>query len=208
MVSPEPSLEASWLEKTSWSSSTTESETRSDDSTHMSFLTTRSILSKKTRTSTFWPLFCWITVALQWDRRRVLQGLYVQTRNSRRLLNTWWVLIKTICDTRSVILRFIRLVRYAGEFHIQENNGKYKLVIDNNSGTYSPNKDLLPHLANVCPYNHPIHPSTDEQLSLIGGELKLPRVGGRSVGLFGPQTQSLPTSDRRAQECHSSKAWK
>ena len=42
-------------------------------------------------------------------------------------------------------------VRFAGEFHIRPTQIKdqYKLVIDNNSGTYSPSKDLLPAVAEL-----------------------------------------------------------
>jgi len=41
-------------------------------------------------------------------------------------------------------------VRYAGEFHIQKNetNGKYKIVIDNNSGTYAPSKENFSEIEN------------------------------------------------------------
>jgi len=51
-------------------------------------------------------------------------------------------------------------VRYSGEFHIQpteEHGGeqKYKLVIDNNSGTYAPNKDDLPLLQRLFNINFP-----------------------------------------------------
>jgi hypothetical protein len=44
-------------------------------------------------------------------------------------------------------------VRFAGEFHIQKNDGKFKLVIDNNSGTYAPDKNLLPKLRELFETN-------------------------------------------------------
>jgi len=48
-----------------------------------------------------------------------------------------------------------REVVYAGEFHIRLQKGKYKLVIDNNSGTFSPNKGDLPFLKEVMELNFP-----------------------------------------------------
>jgi len=48
-------------------------------------------------------------------------------------------------------------VRYAGEFHIQKNetNGKYKIVIDNNSGTYAPSKEIFQKLKTLYELNFP-----------------------------------------------------
>eukprot|EP01124_Arcella_intermedia_P008219 TRINITY_DN1515_c0_g1_i4.p1 TRINITY_DN1515_c0_g1~~TRINITY_DN1515_c0_g1_i4.p1 ORF type:complete len:359 (-),score=71.40 TRINITY_DN1515_c0_g1_i4:51-1127(-) len=47
-------------------------------------------------------------------------------------------------------------VRYAGEFHFQKNtDGSFRLVIDNNSGTYAPNKDHLPRLQKLMQLNFP-----------------------------------------------------
>ncbi|CEG48838.1 C2 domain [Plasmopara halstedii] len=47
-------------------------------------------------------------------------------------------------------------VKYAGEFHIEKNLfGKYKLVIDNNSGTYAPPKVDLPKLKELFEVNFP-----------------------------------------------------
>jgi len=47
-------------------------------------------------------------------------------------------------------------VRYAGEFHFQKNdNGTYRLVIDNNSGTYAPKKDALIYLKKIFELNFP-----------------------------------------------------
>lgn len=47
-------------------------------------------------------------------------------------------------------------VRYAGEFHIQKkDDGRYCLVVDNNSGTYSPDKNDLPTLAALFEKNFP-----------------------------------------------------
>jgi len=49
-------------------------------------------------------------------------------------------------------------VRYAGEFHIRQSNSyppRYTLVLDNNSGTYSPDKNLLPKLRQLFQINFP-----------------------------------------------------
>jgi hypothetical protein len=47
-------------------------------------------------------------------------------------------------------------VKYAGEFHIEKNHfGKYKLIIDNNSGTYAPPKADLPKLEAIFENNFP-----------------------------------------------------
>ncbi|KAI0309812.1 hypothetical protein OF83DRAFT_945849 [Amylostereum chailletii] len=59
-------------------------------------------------------------------------------------------------------------VRYSGEFHPRPEGGwaayseersdeetKWELVIDNNSGTYSPNKEDLPRLRELLEYNFP-----------------------------------------------------
>ncbi|KAI0261744.1 hypothetical protein BC834DRAFT_845407 [Gloeopeniophorella convolvens] len=59
-------------------------------------------------------------------------------------------------------------VRYSGEFHPRpaggwaafadstpDTNTRWELVIDNNSGTYSPNKELLPTLQALLEYNFP-----------------------------------------------------
>ncbi|GMF09716.1 unnamed protein product [Phytophthora lilii] len=47
-------------------------------------------------------------------------------------------------------------VKYAGEFHIEKGHfGKYKLVIDNNSGTYAPPKADLPKLKEIFENNFP-----------------------------------------------------
>jgi hypothetical protein len=52
-----------------------------------------------------------------------------------------------------------REVRYAGEFHIQKPRAgvseKYRLVIDNNSGTFGPDPNVLPKLAQVLKLNFP-----------------------------------------------------
>ena len=59
-------------------------------------------------------------------------------------------------------------VRYSGEFHFRPEGGwakfsddipdelvNWELVIDNNSGTYSPDKNMLPRLKEVLQYNFP-----------------------------------------------------
>jgi len=47
-------------------------------------------------------------------------------------------------------------VRYAGEFHLRKgDDGKYRLVIDNNSGTFGPNPDDLDKLQRLMEYNLP-----------------------------------------------------
>lgn len=44
-------------------------------------------------------------------------------------------------------------VCFAGEFHIQQKDGKYVLVIDNNSGTYAPPKDKVAQLVDFFSFN-------------------------------------------------------
>lgn len=53
-------------------------------------------------------------------------------------------------------------VKYAGEFRIETSkNGTHKLVLDNNSGTYTPRKDGLPRLKLLIENNFPgIHCET------------------------------------------------
>jgi len=46
-------------------------------------------------------------------------------------------------------------VRYAGEFHIFERNGRHTLVLDNNSGTYAPSFESLPLLKSLFEANFP-----------------------------------------------------
>lgn len=47
-------------------------------------------------------------------------------------------------------------VKYSGEFRIEKTkNGTRKLVIDNNSGTYAPRKEGLPHLKHLMESNFP-----------------------------------------------------
>lgn len=49
-------------------------------------------------------------------------------------------------------------VRYSGEFHIRPsttNLNKYKLIIDNNSGTYSPDVKCLPLVEKLFKTNFP-----------------------------------------------------
>lgn len=46
-------------------------------------------------------------------------------------------------------------VRYAGEFHVDKKGDKYILVVDNNSGTYSPARDDLPTIAALFEKNFP-----------------------------------------------------
>lgn len=46
-------------------------------------------------------------------------------------------------------------VRYAGEFHVRQDKGRHVLVVDNNSGTYAPPKEFLPHMKSLLEYNFP-----------------------------------------------------
>lgn len=48
-------------------------------------------------------------------------------------------------------------VRYSGEFHIRPSKlpNNHKLIIDNNSGTYSPDKKYLPFLEQAFKINFP-----------------------------------------------------
>ena len=48
-------------------------------------------------------------------------------------------------------------VRFAGEFHIRPSKNKngYKLILDNNSGTYSPSPKVFPLLEKVFKTNFP-----------------------------------------------------
>jgi len=50
-----------------------------------------------------------------------------------------------------------REVTYSGEFHIQQSphTGGYKLILDNNSGTYAPDKNDLPRLVQLFQANFP-----------------------------------------------------
>ncbi|KAG8991288.1 hypothetical protein FRB94_002063 [Tulasnella sp. JGI-2019a] len=63
------------------------------------------------------------------------------------------------------------IVRYSGEFHwrplvnnywtgfqanaLQDGQVDWELIIDNNSGTYAPNKALLPKVKELLEYNFP-----------------------------------------------------
>lgn len=46
-------------------------------------------------------------------------------------------------------------VTYSGEFHIQASGNGFKLVLDNNSGTYAPDKNDLPNLVKLFQRNFP-----------------------------------------------------
>jgi hypothetical protein len=46
-------------------------------------------------------------------------------------------------------------VCFAGEFHVQQKDGKYVLVIDNNSGTYAPPKERIAKLIQFFNFNFP-----------------------------------------------------
>ncbi|KAL4145409.1 hypothetical protein PRNP1_013080 [Phytophthora ramorum] len=61
-------------------------------------------------------------------------------------------------------------VKYAGEFHIEQGRqGEYRLLIDNNSGTYAPPKEELPQLKTLLETNFPgisvdVHDRSDPEL--------------------------------------------
>lgn len=46
-------------------------------------------------------------------------------------------------------------VCFAGEFHVQQREGKYIFIVDNNSGTYAPPKEKVSKLADFFTYNFP-----------------------------------------------------
>lgn len=46
-------------------------------------------------------------------------------------------------------------VCFAGEFHIQQRDGKYIMIIDNNSGTYAPPKERVEKLLQFFTFNFP-----------------------------------------------------
>eukprot|EP01120_Amphizonella_sp_Union-15-10_P015469 TRINITY_DN7972_c0_g1_i1.p1 TRINITY_DN7972_c0_g1~~TRINITY_DN7972_c0_g1_i1.p1 ORF type:complete len:366 (-),score=63.80 TRINITY_DN7972_c0_g1_i1:11-1108(-) len=81
---------------------------------------------------------------------------YVLTNSSLRFSETGAATFKDFMSKHAMHADGKREVRYAGEFHIKKlGDNKYKIVFDNNSGTYAPRKDDLPLLVEVFKLNFP-----------------------------------------------------
>uniref|UniRef100_A0A7S4LI88 Uncharacterized protein n=1 Tax=Eutreptiella gymnastica TaxID=73025 RepID=A0A7S4LI88_9EUGL len=66
--------------------------------------------------------------------------------------------MKDVLSKHALLSNAAREVRYSGEFHVQPlggTGGEHRLVIDNNSGTYAPEKADLPLLKELLLHNFP-----------------------------------------------------
>ncbi|CAF0762298.1 unnamed protein product [Adineta steineri] len=70
-------------------------------------------------------------------------------------------LLTDIASKHALLANGCEYVRYAGEFHLRPKHGwdkiddEWELVIDNGSGTYAPNPDLLKNLKELLVFNFP-----------------------------------------------------
>lgn len=89
-------------------------------------------------------------------------------------------------------------VVYAGELHIrrkfEDNEMHYTIVLDNNSGTYAPSKEQLPHLAEVFKRNF-----SERNISFEALDREDPRLKEYAVTLFSETSMDvLPDIDNNA----------
>jgi hypothetical protein len=91
-----------------------------------------------------------------------LMFTYVVTQTQKgdfvwRFSQTGTSMLKDFASKHAVHANAAREVIYSGEFHITRNarTGNMKLVLDNNSGTYGPSKEVLPKLVLLFQRNFP-----------------------------------------------------
>mmetsp|Transcript_24637 Transcript_24637/g.39025 ORF Transcript_24637/g.39025 Transcript_24637/m.39025 type:complete len:377 (-) Transcript_24637:7-1137(-) len=80
---------------------------------------------------------------------------YVMLDDCIRFSETGAVLLKDQLSKHALHANAAREVRFAGEFHVHPVAAGHCFVIDNNSGTYAPDKALLPQVAEVLLRNFP-----------------------------------------------------
>lgn len=82
---------------------------------------------------------------------------YVLTSHELRFCETGAATAKDFFSKHAMHCNASRRVRYAGEFCFQQSplTGRWRICIDNNSGTYAPPVDLLPQLALALSSNFP-----------------------------------------------------
>uniref|UniRef100_A0A7S4NVY3 C2 domain-containing protein n=1 Tax=Paramoeba aestuarina TaxID=180227 RepID=A0A7S4NVY3_9EUKA len=90
-------------------------------------------------------------------RGRIRYFTYAITENKFQFTETGAKFGKDFMSKHAMHANCAEQVVYAGEFVISKNlnNGNMVLVIDNNSGTYAPNKALLPKLKQLMEANFP-----------------------------------------------------
>ena len=86
----------------------------------------------------------------------VLFFTYVIVDNIWRFSETGKGVLKDFMSKHATHAACREAVTYSGEFHFQPTpHGTYKLVLDNNSGTYAPSKEALPTLVGLFQKNFP-----------------------------------------------------
>jgi len=81
---------------------------------------------------------------------------YVIVENKLQFSETGSSFVKDFSSKHAMHAKCSKSVYYAGEFHIRPgNHGGYKLVIDNNSGTYAPKKEHLGMVKELMEKNFP-----------------------------------------------------
>lgn len=87
-------------------------------------------------------------------RKEPVRYTYIINNDYFRFSETSADFFADFCSKHAVHANAARKVRYCGEFHIRHTaEGKMILVIDNNSGTYSPNVELLPKIEELFKRN-------------------------------------------------------
>jgi RNase P protein component len=80
---------------------------------------------------------------------------YVIDGNEFRFSETGVTFTRDFASKHAVHANASRSVVYAGEFHVYNNADKHILVIDNGSGTFSPDSSLLTSLQSLLQQNFP-----------------------------------------------------